>query len=230
MSKKNSLDINENPWTSAKIAWNYHEGYVVASKRRWQIVGLAFGFIAMIAVAGIIFIGSQSKFVPYVVQVDKLGEAVAIRKADIMAPIDKRVIIASLSNFIHDLRTVTIDIALQKQFVFRVYSYLNSDDTSAQKTSEFYSADATSPFKRAEKETVDVTINSVFPMSDKTWQVYWTEDVRNRKGQLTSKKKYRANITFTIANDSVKRTEEDIQKNPMGLFIRDYFIADASEK
>ena len=39
-------------------------------------------------VGGIIHIGSQSKFVPYVVQVDRLGQAVAVAPADRAAPAD----------------------------------------------------------------------------------------------------------------------------------------------
>ena len=43
----------------------------------WQILAILSLMITLAAVGGIIHIGSQSKFIPYVVQIDNLGEAVA---------------------------------------------------------------------------------------------------------------------------------------------------------
>ena len=67
----------ENPYLAARRTWNEHVGSVVSSRQTWQVVGILSLLIALSAVGGMIHIGSQSKFVPYVVEVDKLGQAVA---------------------------------------------------------------------------------------------------------------------------------------------------------
>ncbi len=221
--KARKKDIYD-PWVNARMEWNAHEGYVVASKRRWQIVGLMFGFLALSAIAGVIYIGSQSKFIPYVVAVDKLGSAVAVSRADVMAPVDKRVIMATLANFIHDLRFVTPDIAVQKRAIFNIYSYFNQTDPATKKTNEHFEKEATNPFKRAESETVNVNITSVVQQSQESWQVYWTEEIRDRKGKIKEKPSFRANINIYIMPATATRTEADIQQNPLGIIISDYFI------
>ena len=96
--------------------------------------------VALASVGGIVYIGSQSKFVPYVVQVDKLGQAAAIAPAQTAAPADKRVIEASVASFIADARLVTPDVALQRKAIFRVYSMLAPNDPGAAKMTEWFSA------------------------------------------------------------------------------------------
>ena len=49
-------------------------------------------------VAGITYVGSQSKYVPYVIEVNGLGEAVAVGRAQLAAPADPRVVRASLAS------------------------------------------------------------------------------------------------------------------------------------
>ena len=48
----------------------------------WQILGLLSLLIALAGVGGMIYIGSQSKFIPYVVEVDKLGRTLAVALVD----------------------------------------------------------------------------------------------------------------------------------------------------
>jgi type IV secretory pathway TrbF-like protein len=57
----------ENPYLTARRTWNDHVGGVVSSRQTWQVVGILSLLIALAGVGGIIHIGSQSKFVPYVI-------------------------------------------------------------------------------------------------------------------------------------------------------------------
>jgi hypothetical protein len=67
----------ENPYLAARRTWNDHVGGVVSSRQTWQVIGILSLLIALAGVGGVIHIGSQSKFIPYVVEVDKLGQTVA---------------------------------------------------------------------------------------------------------------------------------------------------------
>jgi hypothetical protein len=53
--------------------------WAASSRQRqtWQVIGILSLLIALAGVGGVIHIGSQSKFIPYVVEVDKLGQTVA---------------------------------------------------------------------------------------------------------------------------------------------------------
>jgi len=81
----------------------------------------------------------------------------------------------------------------------------------------------TSPFKRAAKETVDVQITSILPQSNETWQVDWLETVRARgDGSIISRFRMRALVSIYVAPPTSQTSEEQIRKNPLGIFIRDF--------
>ena len=130
-----------------------------------------------------IYIGSQSKFIPYVVEVDKLGQTLAVAPVDRAQGVDQRVIHAAVASFIQSARMVTPDVALQRKAIFAVYAMLSPDDPATAKMNEFLNGrPESSPFKRAEKEMVSTEIVSVIAQTPQTWQVDWTETVRDRQG------------------------------------------------
>jgi len=104
-----------NPYLSARRTWNDHMQGMAASRQMWQIMGILSLLVALGGIGGMIHIGSQSKFIPYVIEVDKLGQQLAITRADRAANVDSRVIRATVAEFIADSRTVTPDTALQRK-------------------------------------------------------------------------------------------------------------------
>jgi type IV secretion system protein VirB5 len=180
--------------------------------------------IALAGVGGVIYIGSQSKFIPYVVQVNNLGEAVAVARADVAAIADQRVIHASVASFINDLRMVTPDVALQRRAIFRSYAMLAGKDAAIAKANEWLNgSEESSPFKRAETQTVSVEIISVIPQSSETWQVDWLEKVYDRQGQLFEPPfKMRALLRVYTQAPTTRTTEAQIRNNPLGIYIQDF--------
>ena len=220
-----SLPVSEtNPYLSARRSWNDHVGGLAASRRMWQLVAIMSLLIVLASVGGIIAIGSQSKFVPYVVKVDKLGDAVATQRADRAAPVDARVVQAQVGSFIQSSRMVTADIALQRQAIFRVFSMLSATDPAMAKMTDSLNGNPeTTPFARAAKETVAVEIASVIPQTKDTWQVDWTETIRDRTGGLLSPPaKMRALITIRVAEIGKNTTEQQIHDNPLGIYVSDF--------
>ncbi|HNP27195.1 MAG TPA: VirB8/TrbF family protein, partial [Nitrosomonas sp.] len=209
---------------SARRTWNDHMRSVQSSRNMWQLLAILCLLIALAGIGGIIYIGSQSKFIPYVVQVNKLGEAIAVSRADRAAVADQRVVHASLASFINDMRLVTPDVALQRKAVFRAYAMLNTNDAATPKANEWFNGtEASSPFKRAETQTVSVDIISVIPQSPETWQVDWLEKVYDRQGHLIEQPfKMRALIRVYHRPPTQSTTEEQIRNNPLGIFIQDF--------
>lgn len=224
-SKAAPLPVEEtNPYLSARRSWNEHVGGLAASRRMWQLVAILSLLIVLAAVGGIIAIGSQSKFVPYVVKVDDLGTAVATTRADRAAPVDGRVVQAQVGSFIQSARMVTSDIALQRQAIFRTYSMLLPNDPATGKMNDWLNGNQeTTPFARAATKTVTVEIASVIPQTSTTWQVDWTETERDRQGQLLQPPmKMRALVTIRVAAPSTATSEQQIHDNPLGIYVQDY--------
>lgn len=217
-------DQPANPYLASRRAWNAHVGALVASRRIWQLVGLIALLIVLACVGGLVHIGSQSKFVPYVVEVDKLGQPLAVGIADRATPADPRVIRSTLATFITDLRTVTPDAALQRKAIFRAYAVLGMGAAATHKTNEWFNgAGNISPFKRAATETVSVQIDSVLAQSATSWQVDWIESVHDRSGKPTSAPtRMRALVSVQVADQPSDASEQQLRDNPLGIFITDF--------
>jgi type IV secretion system protein TrbF len=213
-----------NPYLNARRAWNSQIGRTMSSVHVWQLATLSAGMIALACVAGIIYVGSQSKFVPYIIQVDRLGETVAVGPARVAAPADPRVIRASLAAFITSARTVTPDVELQRKYIFAAYAMLRGKDPATAKLSEYLSGtpDAT-PFARAAKMTVNTEIRAAAQITESTWSVDWTETLRDRQGGLIGVPiNMRAMIQIYVDAPAPDSSEAQIQRNPLGIWIRDY--------
>ena len=81
----------ENPYLSARREWNERYGDYIARARNWRRAAFAALAVSLVLAIGVAWQAAQSKVVPYVVEVDKLGDAVAVGRADRAAPADSRV-------------------------------------------------------------------------------------------------------------------------------------------
>ena len=213
-----------NPYLNARKQWNEHSHGLMNATRMWQAVSLLSLMITLAAVGGTIHIASQSKFIPYVVEVDKLGQSVAVAPAQVATAVDERVVHASLAAFMSNARLVTPDIALQRKAIFSVYAMLSAGDPAAAKMSAWLNGNEDSnPFHRAQKETVETEMISVIPQSADTWQIEWNEKVFDRKGNPIGKSyRMRSLATIAIIAPTSSTSEEKIRQNPLGIFVKDF--------
>ena len=213
----------ENPYLTARRSWNDHVGSIVSAKQTWQVIGILAMLISLAAVGGVVHIGSQSKFIPYVVQVDKLGQTVASGPVEATTRVDPRVMHAALAEWLSCARMVTPDVPWQRKCVFKVYAMLNAKDPATAKMNEWLNGTAdSSPFKRASKEMVSIELKTVIPQTPDTWQIEWTENTRDRNGILKDQPVvWRALITTYIADASPQVTDEQLRNNPLSIYIRD---------
>lgn len=212
------------PYTNSKQIWNTHTGSIIASRGYWQIVGVLCLLITLCAIAGVVYIGSQTKFIPYVVEVDKLGQSMAVAPASKAKKVDQRVVRSNLSQWISSIRMVTPDIALQRKAILGVYAHLCPRDPATLKANEWLnSSEDQTPFNKAKKKTVYVQIDSVIAQTSDTWQVDWTEMERDRHGKMLRKPiSMRALIIAYVTPPAPATTEQQIRENPLGLFIKDF--------
>lgn len=212
----NSTQAN-NPYLNGRREWMERYGSYIKERNRWRVIAVINSCIALISVLGVIYIGSQSKFIPYVVQVDRLGANVAVQRADIAMKPDSRIVKAQIASFIQGSRSVYTDFEAQKGMVNTVYAMLKNGSPAHAKMTAFYKANV--PFKRAESETVNVQIHNVLPISENSWRVEWLEQKHSRDGVPLSSVEMSAIITvqLTPPND-----EANILRNPMGVFVQDF--------
>jgi type IV secretory pathway TrbF-like protein len=81
----------------------------------WQRATFACLFIIALQACIMAWISSQSKLIPYVVQVDKLGSTQAVGRADTLMTVNPSSIKAHLAKWIENTRSVYTDVAAEKK-------------------------------------------------------------------------------------------------------------------
>ncbi|MDD7616992.1 MAG: VirB8/TrbF family protein [bacterium] len=213
MSKK----IDEtNPYLDAKREWLERYGNYISQKRNWQIIAVISSIVSLICVIFLGYSTTQNKLIPYVIEVDKLGNT---SKIGIVQNIDLKnpnVIKYSLNTFVYSWRSVWGNVETQRKFIFDAYAYLEPNSKAFNFINEEYREK--NPFKQTSKENVRVKVKSIVPQNADTWQVEWEEEVRNLKEEIISQITYRG---FFQVKQIVPTSEEQILKNPLGIFIFD---------
>lgn len=210
-----------NPYLAARAEWNERYGDYIKERDNWRLTAIAALACLLVAVFGVVYIGSQSKIKPYMVEVDQLGRTVTVGEIQPVAAADERIVKAMLGEWIKNIRSVTSDTIVQKKWLFKAYTMIGPSDPSNAKIAEYYGngKGPNSPFVRSQTETVEIHIKTVLKQSEKSWEVEWVETNRNKDGLVTDQFPMRALLQVYYTDPgSVKQVFD----NPAGIFISDY--------
>ena len=200
----------DTPYLSARREWNERYGDYIARARNWRAAAFAALGVAAVLALGVVWGAAQSKVVPYVVEIDKLGDAVAVARADRAAPADARVIKGQLAAWIVDVRSLSSDPTAEKAALGRAYAL--SAATATTFLNDYYREH--SPF--GPSRTVAVGVDAVLPISSRTYQLQWSEDARDLQGREIGTTHWLASLTIAFDPPS---DERGILSNPLGLYV-----------
>ncbi|WP_017161542.1 conjugal transfer protein TrbF [Xanthomonas phaseoli] len=217
MKPQKSSDAPLNPYLAARREWNERYGDYIKTAQTWRVVGLISLVIAAIATAGMAYIGSQNKLVPYVVEVDRLGAARAVSPAQRADRPSANNVRAALGRWVENCRAVSLDAGAQRRFNRECYGYINRRGPAYSQLNDFFVNN--DPFKRAETEVVTVEVQLPMPVSDDTWRVEWVETVRGRDGRVLSKTPMQATASLVIQPPTDEAT---ILMNPLGIYVNTF--------
>lgn len=210
-------NLPDNPYIAARQEWNERYGSYVNAAASWRIVGITGMLMAVIGFGYALFQSTQVKLVPYIIEVDKLGTAVATGFPQQIEYADARVVRATLGAFTSSFRSVTPDAVVQKQYIDKTYALLRTSDPATEKINAWFRT--SSPFEKAKTATVAVEVNNIVALSSQSFQIDWTEFERDRKGKEIALRRFRGIATVTL---TPPQDESVIRLNPIGLYIRDF--------
>ena len=171
----------ETPFQRAGQLWDERIGSARVQARNWRLMAFGCLGLTLLMSGGLLWQAEQSRVVPYVVEVDRLGEPRAIAPAGTRyQPTDPQ-IAWFLSRFVRDVRSVSLDAVLMRQ------NWLSAYDFMTKRGAVFLGAyaRATDPFGQVGERTVSVEVTSVVRASDHSFQVKWIETIYER-GAVTS--------------------------------------------
>ncbi|MFM2287722.1 MAG: hypothetical protein RL684_865 [Pseudomonadota bacterium] len=212
-----AMDSPDDPYIAARKEWLERYGSYIQHAHQWRLVAVGSLLVAAIAMTGMVYTASQNHFIPYVVQVDKLGVAVPAGRADVATRADARIIRAQLARWISNVRSVYVDAAAERAVIDESYAMISRSGSAYSVINQFFREN--SPFERAEKETVTVDVRTVLPVSANTWRIEWSETTRGRNGEVQHVDEWQASVTVAIAPPSEEVT---ILKNPLGIYVVEF--------
>ncbi|RUV26108.1 MULTISPECIES: conjugal transfer protein TrbF [unclassified Mesorhizobium] len=201
----------ETPYQKAAQVWDERIGSARVQARNWRI--MAFGSLILSAsLAGsFVWQSARGTVVPWVVQVDTLGQAqtVAPATAD-YKPTDPQ-IAWHLARFIEQVRSIPADPIIVRQDWLRAYEW--TTDQGAAALNDY--ARANEPFAKVGKQQVAVEVSSVIRASPDSFRVAWTER-RYENGQLSTTEHWTAILTIVV---QPPRDAERLRANPLGIYV-----------
>lgn len=202
------------PWIKAGFQYNDTFLRLSAHARNWRRQAFLGWIIALLAVAGMIYIGSMSKFVPYVVEVNQLGRTVAVRAlVGNEATTDaKRMVYREMFDLIENLRTVTTDRTANDDRIDKGFSRLNGA-AYAYVRAELKKAP---PNDVGATKTVQVQVKTALKLTEKSWQIEWEELSFNLAGESIGVERWKATVQYDLHPSG---DEPDIRRNPIGFAV-----------
>jgi len=213
--KQRQQQPGDNPYLNGREEWLERYGDYIKRAAHWRMIAVVCLLITAFSVAGNMIQAAQYKVVPYIVEVDKLGKAATVNRADLATPTPQRVIQAELANVILAWRTVTADLDLQKKMVERLSFYMAGAGKGLIR--QWY--EANNPYERAKDgKLVQVVVKGLpLPVSNDSWRVEWTETVRGFNGALLhDPQTYEATLAVQVHPPT---TDAQVMKNPCGIYI-----------
>ena len=201
----------ETPYQRAAAVWDERIGDARVQARNWRLIAL--GELAVVGglAFGLVWVSARGTVVPWVVQIDHLGQAQAIAPAIAdYQPTDAQVA-WHLARFVEEVRSVPDDAVIVRQNWLRAYDF--TTDKGALALNGY--AQSSDPFAQVGKEQVAVEISSVIRASPDSFRVAWIER-RYENGSLATTERWTAILTTVLqpATDV-----EKLRRNPLGIYV-----------
>ncbi|RWB72370.1 MAG: conjugal transfer protein TrbF [Mesorhizobium sp.] len=201
----------ETPYQRAAQVWDERIGSARQQARNWRY--MAFGSLALAAgVSGaLVWQSASGSIVPWVVQVDRLGQAQAVEPATAdYQPSDPQIAFY-LARLIEQVRSIPADPVILRQNWLRAYDFTTQGGALA--LNDY--ARANDPFTRIGKQQVAVEVSSVIRASPASFRIAWIER-RYQDGSLASTERWSAIVTIVVQSP---RDADTLRKNPLGIYI-----------
>ena len=201
----------ETPYQKAAQVWDERIGSARVQAKNWRY--MAFGSLILTAgfAAALVWQSARGTVVPWVVQVDNLGQAQTVAPASADYRPNDPQIAFHLARFIEQTRAIPSDAIIVRQNWLRAYDF--TTDRGALALNDY--ARANDPFANVGRVQVAVDVSSVIRASPDSFRVAWTER-RYQDGSLTTTERWSAILTVVV---QPPRTPDALRKNPLGVFV-----------
>lgn len=201
----------ETPYQRAAQVWDERIGSARVQARNWRLMAIGSLLLSSGLAAAYVWQATSGTIVPWVVEVDRLGQAQVIAPANAdYRPSDPQ-ISWHLARFIEQVRSIPADPVVLRENWLDAYDF--TTDRGAAALNDF--ARVNDPFGKLRQEQRAIDVSSVIRASPDSFRVAWTER-RYVDGQLAATERWTAILTIAL---QPPRDVERLKKNPLGIYV-----------
>jgi type IV secretory pathway TrbF-like protein len=199
------------PYQKAAQVWDERLGSARVQAANWRLAALsATSLSAMLGLTVLLIVG-RSSVVPYVVEVDRLGEVRAVGPAiEAYQPSDAQ-IAHFLARFIENVRSLSVDPVIVRTNWLHAYDFVT--DRGAQALNEY--AREADPFTKIGARTATAEVSSVVRASNDSFEIRWKESTYEN-GAVAKTERFTGVVSVILKSPS---NAETLRKNPLGLYV-----------
>ena len=201
----------ETPYQKAGQVWDERIGSARVQAKNWRLAFFAMLTLSSALASGFVWQSARGTVTPWVVQVDKFGQAQAVAPAAAdYRPTDPQ-IAWHLARFIEEVRSIPADPVVLRRDWLEAYDYVT--DKGALALNDY--ARTNDPFSKVGKAQVSVEVSSVIRASGDSFRVEWVER-RYVDNALAATERWSAILTIVVQTP----TDADrLKKNPLGVYV-----------
>jgi type IV secretion system protein VirB5 len=159
----------------------------------------------------VLLIVERSSVVPYVVEVDRLGEVRTVGPAiEAYQPSDAQ-IAHFLARFIENVRSLSVDPVIVRTNWLHAYDFVT--DRGAQALNEY--AREADPFTKIGAKTATAEVMSVVRASNDSFEIRWKESTYENSA-VAKTERFTGVVSIILKSPS---NAETLRKNPLGLYV-----------
>ena len=199
------------PYQKAAQVWDERLGSARVQASNWRLAALASIGLSVVLGLTIFTQIARSSVVPYVVEVDRLGEVRAVGPAlETYQPSDAQ-IAHFLARFFENVRSLSIDPVIVRANWLRAYDF--ATDRGAQALNDY--AREADPFTKIGSKTVTAEVTSVVRASGESFEIRWKENTYEN-GSIAKTERFTGLVTTVLKPPA---DAETLRKNPLGLYV-----------
>jgi len=199
------------PYQKAAQVWDERIGSARVQAKNWRLMAFGCLFLTAGLAGSLVWQSGQGTITPWVVEVDRLGQAQTVAPANsAYQPTDPQIAF-HLARFVEHVRGLPMDAIVLRQDWLRAYDF--TTDRGAAALNDY--ARANDPFAKLGKMQVAVEVSSVIRASLESFRVAWIER-RYENGQLAGTERWTAILTIVV---ETPRDIDRLRKNPLGIYV-----------
>ena len=213
-SAEHSPEFSDNPYLAVERKYLDRLGSSHQRERMWMFAAFLASAVAVSLSALLFQESGQSRVVPFVVEVDKLGRAVAVSTLPQTTLADDRIVKYMLAEWIRHTRSVLADPILERKWMLSVHTH--TAGAGREFIDRYFHQKKYNPLVVGQKTLVDVEIDHLLKKSDRTWYAEWTETSWGLDGKKGETHKWQGFFTVEIVPPT---RASEIRENPLGQYL-----------